>query len=207
MVTRRLTLLASLGGFLAVAGDGFLVPPARAASVDDAKEFISRLTRHLVEVLNRPGPLAEKQAALQEVVDQDVDVAGVAKFCLGRFWRQATPQQQSEYIDLFRRVLMVNITGKISEYQGVSLAVDHAAAREGSFVVSTTVYRPGSQPAQVDWVVDPEEGGLKIVDVVAEGTSLRLTQRSDYAAFIARNGNNVQALIDAMRHQASGQPS
>jgi phospholipid transport system substrate-binding protein len=40
--------------------------------------------------------------------------------------------------------------------------------------------------------------------VIAEGTSLRLTQRSDYAAFLSRNGNSVQALIDALKQQAAG---
>ena len=44
-------------------------------------------------------------------------------------------------------------------------------------------------------------GGPKIVDVVAEGTSLRLTQRDDYASYLARNNDSVQALIDALKRQ------
>ena len=70
-------------------------------------------------------------------------------------------------------------------------------------MVTTTVERPNSPPTQVEWIISEATGSPKIVDVVAEGTSLRLTQRSDYAAFLARNNNNVQALIDAMRHQIS----
>jgi phospholipid transport system substrate-binding protein len=41
----------------------------------------------------------------------------------------------------------------------------------------------------------------KIIDVIAEGTSLRLTQRQDYASYLTRNNNSVDALIDAMRQQ------
>ena len=41
----------------------------------------------------------------------------------------------------------------------------------------------------------------KVIDVIAEGTSLRLTQRSDYAAYLTRNNNDVDALINAMRQQ------
>jgi phospholipid transport system substrate-binding protein len=37
--------------------------------------------------------------------------------------------------------------------------------------------------------------------MLAEGTSLRLTQRDDYYSYLARNNNSVQALIDAMRRQ------
>jgi phospholipid transport system substrate-binding protein len=57
-------------------------------------------------------------------------------------------------------------------------------------------------PANVTWVVADESGTPKIVDVIAEGTSLRLTQRSDYASFLAHNGGNIDALIDALRAQA-----
>jgi phospholipid transport system substrate-binding protein len=55
----------------------------------------------------------------------------------------------------------------------------------------------------VDWLVSTESGSPKITDLIAEGTSLRLTQRSDYSAFLARNNNSVQALIDALKQQAS----
>ena len=58
--------------------------------------------------------------------------------------------------------------------------------------------RPNNAPNKVDWVVTSSGGAPKIIDVVAEGTSLRLTQRSDYAAFLSRNNNNVGALIEAL---------
>jgi phospholipid transport system substrate-binding protein len=37
--------------------------------------------------------------------------------------------------------------------------------------------------------------------VIAEGTSLRLTTRSEYSSVVTRNGNNVSALLSAMRQQ------
>jgi phospholipid transport system substrate-binding protein len=40
-----------------------------------------------------------------------------------------------------------------------------------------------------------------VVDVIAEGTSLRLTQRSEYSAVISRNGGQISALLAAMRQQ------
>ena len=55
----------------------------------------------------------------------------------------------------------------------------------------------------MDWLVSVDGGGPKIIDVIAEGTSLRLTQRSDYSSYLAHNNNSVQALIDALRQQAS----
>ena len=76
-----------------------------------------------------------------------MDVDAVARFCLGRFWRTATPAQQQEYLGLFHRTLMMNITGKVGEYQGVQITVGRAQPREGGIVVSTTLDRPNNPPA------------------------------------------------------------
>jgi phospholipid transport system substrate-binding protein len=39
--------------------------------------------------------------------------------------------------------------------------------------------------------------------VVAEGTSLRLTQRSDYTSFLSQHNGDVGALIAALKRQTS----
>ncbi|HEY0420262.1 MAG TPA: ABC transporter substrate-binding protein [Acetobacteraceae bacterium] len=191
MLTRRTTLLAAL-----------LIPAAaQAADTDQATAMVQKLLTELTAVVNGPGNAASKQAALRQLVDQNVDVEGVARFCLGRFWRTATPPQQQAYVQEFRSFLMGNITGKVGDYHGVTFSMGRAQAREDGVAVSTIVNRPGNAPNNVDWVVSTAGGSPKIIDVIAEGTSLRLTQRSDYAAFLGRNNNNVQALIDAMRQQ------
>ena len=69
-------------------------------------------------------------------------------------------------------------------------------------IVPTTVTRPNNKPNRIVWVVTPAGNSFRLVDVVAEGMSLRITQRSDYAAFLQRNGGEVGALLAAMRQQA-----
>ncbi len=192
MLTRRSLLLAALALPLAA--------PARAQ--DAATALVEKLGRELIGVVNGPGAAADKAAALARIIDRDVDVAAVARFCLGRYWRTATPDQQRDYVALFRQVLIRNITGKVGEYQGVSMTVGRGLPRDGEISVTSTVTRPNNAPNKVDWVVSTEGGAPRIVDVVAEGTSLRLTQRSDYSSFLSQNNGSVQALIDALRKQA-----
>jgi hypothetical protein len=50
-----------------------------------------------------------------------------------------------------------------------------------------------------------ESGSFKIVDMLAEGVSMRLTVRSDYDSFITSHDDNIEAL-DALRC-ARSQPS
>ena len=137
------------------------------------------------------------------IIDSTVDVDGVARFCLGRFWRTATPSQQQEYLVLFRQMLAANIASKLGEYKGVTFTVSGAQDRDAGEVVSTVVTRPNNPPTNIQWLVANPATDPKIVDVIAEGTSLRVTQRDDYASFLSQHGQSVGALIDAIRQQLS----
>ena len=91
----------------------------------------------------------------------------------------------------------------VVDHAGLAMARQgKAQRREDDIVVSSIVNRPGNAPNKIDWIVTAT-GAPRLIDVVAEGTSLRLTQRSDYAAFLSHNNNNIQALIDALKAQAA----
>ncbi|HEX5325090.1 MAG TPA: ABC transporter substrate-binding protein [Acetobacteraceae bacterium] len=200
MPPRRLFLV--LGATALVAGRG-LIRPAAAQSASDAAAFIKATGEALVKTVDSSGSTEQKAKDIARIIDQRVDVNGIARFCLGRFWRTASPSQQQEYLDLFRQVLVRSIDSKMGEYKGVSFTIGRTVGRETGQVVSTVITRPNQPPADVDWVVQQVDGAPRIVDVIAAGTSLRLTQRSDYASFIVHNNESIQALLDAMKKQVS----
>jgi phospholipid transport system substrate-binding protein len=182
----------------------WLTWPAQAqGATDKASALIKSIGDQLVSVVNGPGGERDKRVRLTEIIDSGVDVDGVARFCLGRFWRTASPEQQRRYMELFHQVLVNNITSKIGDYRGVRFQMGRTQRRDDDAVVSTVVERPNNPPTNVDWIVSSPASDPKIVDVVAEGTSLRLTQRQDYAAYLSHNNNNIDALINAMREQVA----
>jgi phospholipid transport system substrate-binding protein len=183
---------------------GRLVVPAQAQSATQrASDFIKGVGEQLVAVVNGSEPDQQKRGKLTQVIDGAVDVDGVARFCLGRFWRNASAQQQQNYMALFHQVLVNNITSKLGEYRGVHFTMGRTQMRDENAVVSTVVERPNNPPTNVDWIVSNPASSPKIVDVVAEGTSLRLTQRQDYAAYLSHNNESIDALINAMRQQVA----
>lgn len=198
MLTRRhLLAFSALTAFLLAGPRAW----AQAVGSSEATAFVTKLGSDLVDIVNGPGDEPEKKARLQPLIETAVDVDGIARFCLGRFARTATPAQLQDYTSLFHEVLINNITGKVGEFRGVSFRPTTTTQREGDTLVGTLISRPNQQPNNVQWVVEPVSGHMKIIDVIAEGTSLRLTQRSDYAAYLSRNGNSVEALVGAMRKQ------
>ena len=190
--------------FLTLAAATALFPlSVRAQATDKATAFVKSTGDRLVAIVNGPGSAATKRAAMTKILDSDVDVDGIGRFCLGRFWRQATPEQQKQYLAAFHEVLVTSITSKLGEYQGVTFAIGRSKPQDEEAVVSTTVVRPNNPPTAVDWIIANPTTQPKIIDVVAEGTSLRLTQRQDYASYLTHNANNVEALIAAMKSQVA----
>ena len=65
----------------------------------------------------------------------------------------------------------------------------------------------GTAPRQVEWLVGMPHGTERILDILAEGSSLRITQREDIVGFMAQNHHSVDRLLDALRRKASETPA
>ena len=197
MTTRRTLLLSAA---VLAAGGGATV--ARADTTADTA-FVQQLGLQLEQVVNGPGTDAQKSAALEPLIGRSVDSDAIARFCLGVAARSATPQQLAEFQQVFHQVLLNNITGRLGKFRGVTFTMTQTQVRGDESYVGTVIKRPNEDPNNVQWVVSHATGAPKIVDVVAEGTSLRQTQRSDYRSYLQQHGNDVNALLAALRKQVA----
>lgn len=188
-------------------GAGIALPLAgRAMAQQDigrAASFIQTTGQDLVAAINDTrADLATRRQRVAAVLRKAVDVEGVGRFILGRWWRQATPAEQAEYVKLFEETLIRNLSARFGEYQGVRFSLGRSQQRtEDDVLVNTIIERPNSAPFALDWRVGDVGGQPKVVDVIAEGTSLRLTQRSEYSSVIQQNNGSVAALLVAMKRQ------
>ena len=204
MLTRRqsITLIATLPAGVAL--PAVLPRPALASPAgDSAVAFIKQTGVKLVAVIDAAGPPEQRRQQLGAIIDANIDVDGVARFCLGRYWNTATPDQQKQYVKLFRDMLVVNISSKLGDYRGVTFDVGTVQDRDTGEVVATIVKRPNNPPANLQWLVANAATNPKIIDLVAEGTSLRLTERDDYASFLSQHGGRLDALLEGLRKQAN----
>ena len=180
-----------------------IAPGVRAQDAAQAAPFIQQAGTELASLIAASDGVADRRRRLVPFLERVVDVDGVGRFCLGRFWSVATPEQRAEYLKLYRLVLVNGVAAQLGEYRQGEVRVITARPdkREDGIYVPTTVERPGNKPNRVVWVVVPSGGTFRITDVIAEGISLRLTQRSDYVAFLSRNGNDIDVLLRAMQTQ------
>ena len=179
------------------------IRPAHAEiDINRAAQFIQSTGQEMVAAINARQPVAARRQRVANILRQAVDIDGVGRFILGRWWRVASPAEQQEYMRLFEETLIRNLSARFGEYEGVRFSLGRSQQRtEDDVLVNTIIERPGQAAFNLDWRVGEVNGQPRVVDVIAEGTSLRLTQRSEYSAVISRNGGQVSALLAAMRQQ------
>jgi phospholipid transport system substrate-binding protein len=182
-----------------------LAPRAARADVDPARAaaFVRDAGNELVAAINDTRlDLAARRDRVAAVLRRAVDIEGVGRFILGRYVRQASPAELAEYNRLFDDIIVRNLSARFGEYRGVRFSLGRAQQRtEEDVLVNTIIERPNQPAFSLDWRVAEVGGQPRVVDVIAEGTSLRLTTRSEYSAVIQRNGGRVAALLEAMRNQ------
>lgn len=145
-----------------------------------------------------------KLERLIALVDEATDLELIARLALGRTWRALDPTRQSEYTSLFRAMVRRTLAERLGNYSGETVAVAGAwTLDERDALVSTRIGRPGAPPFRVDWRVRASETGrLAIVDVMAEGVSMLVTQRAEFGEIVERRG--VDGLIEQLRARAGG---
>ena len=191
---RRTVLIA----FVLFAG---ALAPAILAAADPAG-VINNLGNRALEVLGKNTTPAQRVARFHELFREDFDVPGIARFVLGRYWKTATADQQEEFIKLFEDYIALVYSSQLAAYSGETLKVTGSRPEpQGSIVTSFILHTNGTAPARVDWRLTWTDGTYKITDVIVEGISMAVTQRSEFASVIRRHGGQVQGLLTLLRQK------
>ena len=200
MILRRSLLPAAIA--LSIGGAGS-VPLAVAAA--DPAAFINDLGNRALEVLGKNSTGRQREARFRELFHRDFDVPTIARFVLGRYWRIATPEQQQEFVKLFAEYITFSYSNRLAQYSGETLKVTGSRPEPGDWIVNSLILRTNGAPAsKVDWRLAWSGGSYKITDVIFEGISMAVTQRSEFASVIRRHGGQVQGLLTLLRQKTEG---
>jgi phospholipid transport system substrate-binding protein len=196
-MTRRflLTVMSLLIASVSLAA----APTATAA---DANAFMNEMWNRAVEVLSKKVSATERLTRFRQLFQADFDGPGIARFVLGRYWRSASEQEQQEFLKLFEDYVVFVYGTRLSSFNGETFRVKGSRPEGNGVVVATDILNPGGEPPiKVDWRLISDNGAFKINDVIIEGISMLVTQRSEFAAVIQRHGGQVGGLLEMMRER------
>jgi phospholipid transport system substrate-binding protein len=174
------------------------------ATAGEPMDLVRQTSDQVIKTLEDPalqGPAkqAERQARLRKIADQAFDWKDMARRALAVHWRDRTPQQQQEFVQLFRDLVegiyMQRIESAIQEKRDIQYVGEEVDGSRA--VVKTNVVTRRNQEVPIEYRLHKAEGRWQIYDVLVEGISLVNNYRSQFNRIISSASYN--ALVDKMR--------
>ena len=171
------------------------------ASGENAARFIDQLGIQTIETL-RAADLTRDQrdARFRRLLARGFDIPLIGRFVLGRYWRGATPEQRGVFIALYGEFFLRTYASRIGGFAGQAIVV--TGARQASavdFIVRSRIQRSSGQPFVADWRVRMTDGQYRVIDIMVDGVSMAITQRSEFAAVARRDG--IDGLLAILRQR------
>ena len=145
----------------------------------------------------------EKERRFGKLFDENFDIPSISRFVLGKYWKSATTTQKKEFIVTFRNYIVKTYSSRFNEYTGEKLTLINYENESNPklFIVHTALNRPDDLPILIDWRVGLKKDRYIILDIIIEGISLAVTQRSEFVSVIDQNDGNVDNLIKLLKEK------
>lgn len=207
MITRRmLGLLAGAALTLAAVG-----AHAQAAKAPDA--LIKEVSTDVLDAVKadktiQAGDVRKVTALVDQKVIPYVDFQRMTSSAVGRYWRQATPDQQRRVQEEFKLLLVRTYSGalaQVSAEQSVVLKPMRMQPTDTEVVVRTEIRGKGD-PIQLDYRLEKAGASWRIYDVNVLGVWLVENYRNSFAQEIGANGMDglIAKLVERNKAAAAG---
>ncbi|MEK7946952.1 ABC transporter substrate-binding protein [Pigmentiphaga sp. YJ18] len=138
--------------------------------------------------------------AIDELILPYVDFEKTTRLAVGRYWRQATPEQRTALVKEFRNMLVRTYGGSVSTITPqarVDMRPFRAEPGATDVVVRTTVTDGQRDPIPVDYRLEKSDQGWKIYDLNVMGVWFIQNYRDQFASIGSQGG--VDAIIKALQ--------
>ena len=211
MIAKR-RILTSLLLVAATFGVGFgAQAQAQAAQTPDA--LVKGVATDVLESVKadktiQSGDLRKVIALVDQKVMPYVDFQRMTSSAVGRYWRQATPEQQKRLQDEFKTLLVRTYAGALTQVRDQTVELKPMRSQPGDKeVVVRTEVRGKGEPIQLDYRLEKANSDWKIYDVNVLGVWLVEQYRNSFAQEIGSHGIDGLIAKLAERNKAAPAPA
>ena len=176
---------------------------AHAADTEAPDALVKRISQEVLDIAKADKEIqGGSQKRVLQVVEEkilpSVDFQKMTSLAAGRFWRDATPDQQKLLTNEFRSLLVYTYSGAISQVrdQKVTFKPMRAAASDTDVEVRSEVVQSRGEPITISYRLEKAAGEWKIYDVNVLGAWLVESYKSTFSAEINKGG--IDGLIKAL---------
>ena len=153
----------------------------------------------------KQGDVGKVIALVDAKVMPYIDFQRMTSSAVGRYWRQATPDQQKRLQEEFKVLLVRTYSGALAQVQDqtVELKPMRSAPTDAEVVVKTEIKGRGD-PVQLDYRLEQTPAGWKIYDVNVLGVWLVENYRNSFSQEISAGGIDGLIAKLAARNKSAG---
>jgi phospholipid transport system substrate-binding protein len=182
----------------------------QAQAIKPPEELIKEVSTDVLDAVRsdnsiRAGDVQKVIALVDKKVMPYVDFQRMTASAVGRYWRQATPEQQKRLQDEFKILLVRTYSGALAQVKDQTVELKPMRSKpEDTEVIVRTEVRGKGDPVQLDYRLEKTPAGWKIYDVNVLGVWLLQNARNSFAHEIGTTG--VERLNEklAERNKAAG---
>jgi phospholipid transport system substrate-binding protein len=175
-------------------------------------DFVQQVADQVLTALKadssvRAGNTARVNQIVDDLILPNVNFEKTTRLAAGRYWRQATPEQQAALVKAFRGTLGRAYSGaftRVDEATSVKVlplrGEADASAATDIVVKSQVTQRANTQPIGLDYRLEKTPQGWKIYDLNVENIWLIENYRGQFAQQISQTG--IDGLIQALNQRA-----
>lgn len=172
-----------------------LASPLLLAAEGDPDELIKKTANEVLTIIKSDKEIqAGNKKKIKEVIEVKVlphfDFTRMTRLAVGRFWKQATPEQQLSLVSEFKTLLVRTYSTSLISYkdQKIEYKPLKLMPADTDVVVKTLIIQPGAQSIPLDYSMVKTPTGWKAYDISVDGVSLVVNYRSSFAQEIQQGG-------------------
>lgn len=130
-----------------------------------------------------------------------VDFQKTTSMTAGRYWKQATPEQQQKLANEFRKLLINTYAGAITKAKNhkIQFKPFRGSPSDSEVEVRSQVLQPGGEPIELDYRLEKTPEGWKIYDLNILGAWLIETYKQTFSSEISKSG--IDGLIKTLEEK------
>ncbi|MCZ4352564.1 ABC transporter substrate-binding protein [Roseovarius aestuarii] len=198
-MTSNITRRHMIGTGLAATCAATLPGMALALTDATAKALVQQVVNDINRVIASGKPVNAMIKDFEGIFRRYADVNLIARSTLGADANRASASQLRAYTDAFRSYVARKYGKRFNEFAGGKVEVKSVRKVKSWHEVAGVVNLRGSAPFDVRFLVSDRSGKDLFFDLVIEGISLRLSERTEIGSMLDRRKGNIDAMIADLR--------
>ncbi|WP_101068388.1 MlaC/ttg2D family ABC transporter substrate-binding protein [Roseovarius salinarum] len=185
--------------FAGTAAGALTVLPRGAAALTEqkARRLVDKVVNEINAVIASGKPVSGMIRDFERIFRRYADVNIIARSTLGADARRISNGQMRKFVDAFRGYIARKYGKRFNDFVGGRIEVKSVQQVKSWHEVISTVYLQGEAPFEVRFLVSDRSGQDLFFDMLIEGVSMRLSERTEIGSMLdARNGNIDQLIAD-----------